>query len=126
MNDTTGKMTYINVDETNETLHLLWSTPVVMAKPFDDDFLRQLREDTKYLLEPGAPGTFNHTDLWQLPNLPPTFQVVLSTESNFNFFNHGVEVKPSPCILALFLWAWLINQFNISGLFLIFFPSSIK
>ena len=44
MNDTTGKMTYINVDETNETLHLLWSTPVVMAKPFDDDFLNNTKK----------------------------------------------------------------------------------
>jgi hypothetical protein len=71
MNDTKGKMTYINVDETNETLHLLWSTPVVMAKPFDDNFVKEIREEAKSLLEPGQPANYNSTDIWQLPNLSP-------------------------------------------------------
>lgn len=76
MNDTAGKITYINLNEEKEICHMLWSTPVVMAKPFDDNFVKQLREDSKYLLEPGAPGTFNSTDVWQLPNLPPTMVAV--------------------------------------------------
>lgn len=76
MNDTSGKMTYIGLDQTDEICHMLWSTPVVIAKPFDDSFVKQLKEDVKYLLEPGAPGTFNSTDIWRLPDLPPTMTAV--------------------------------------------------
>ena len=50
----------------------LWPTPVIMAKPFSDEFIAQLKDDIQYLLKPGAPGNFNHTNLWGLPDLPGT------------------------------------------------------
>ena len=55
-----------------EECHMLWPTPVIMAKPFSDEFINKLREDIQYLTKPGAAGTFNHTDLWSLPDLPET------------------------------------------------------
>jgi len=70
--DTMSKMTYIGLNEEQEVCHMLWSTPVIMAKPFGDNFVSQLKEDVKYLLKPNAPGTFNSTDIWKLPNLPDT------------------------------------------------------
>lgn len=55
-----------------EVCEMLWPTPVVMAKPFNKEFIDKLREDVKYLLKDGAPGTKNQTDLWSLPDLPET------------------------------------------------------
>jgi hypothetical protein len=55
-----------------EECHYLWSTPVIVAKPFDDEFVAKLKDDIQYLLKPGAPGNFNHTNLWALPDLPET------------------------------------------------------
>jgi hypothetical protein len=52
-----------------ETTHQLWATPIVLAKPFDDDFLAQLKEDIKPVLEV---ANRNSIDVWQLPNLPET------------------------------------------------------
>jgi hypothetical protein len=82
MNDTTalcadGSITVLKTPELNEEeCHYLWPTPVIMAKPFSKAFIEQLKLDIKYLLEPGAPGTFNHTDLWSLPDLPETMVAV--------------------------------------------------
>jgi hypothetical protein len=67
--------TYLRMEE-KEKLHEVWATPIVTAKPFDDNFLRQLKEDVKPYLEPGAPGRFNHTDIWKLDNLPETMLAV--------------------------------------------------
>ena len=61
-------------EEVVDEVHHLWSTPVITAKPFDDAFLDKLEADVQYLLKPGAPGTFNHTDLWDLPDLPETLR----------------------------------------------------
>lgn len=55
-----------------EVCEMLWPTPIVMAKPFSKEFIDKLREDVKYLLKDGAPGTKNQTDLWSLPDLPDT------------------------------------------------------
>lgn len=70
-----GSITIIKTTE-EETCHMLWATPVVTAKPFSKDFLDELRSDIEYLLKPGAAGTFNHTDLWSLPDLPKTMIAV--------------------------------------------------
>ena len=67
--------TYIKTNG-QEQLHELWATPVITAKPFDDVFLKQLKLDVRQYLEPGAPGTSNATDLWQLPDLPETMLAV--------------------------------------------------
>ena len=48
----------------DEVCHELWSTPVILAKPFSDDFLLQLKKDVVPLLE--GPGCFNHNDIWNL------------------------------------------------------------
>lgn len=70
-------MTHIKVPEHGEeVLHQLWSTPVIMAKPFDDVFLQKLREDIQYLIKDGGIGTFNKTDIWKLPDLPETMIAV--------------------------------------------------
>lgn len=55
-----------------EECHYLWPTPVITAKPFSDEFIAKLKDDIQYLLKPGAPGNYNHTDLWSLPDLPET------------------------------------------------------
>jgi hypothetical protein len=55
-----------------EMCEMLWPTPVIMAKPFSEEFINKLREDVQYLLKPGAAGTKNQTDLWSLPDLPET------------------------------------------------------
>ena len=67
------KITYLEHNkEVVDEVHNLWHTPVVTAKPFDDVFLDKLCADVKYLLKPGAPGTLNQTNLWDLPDLPDT------------------------------------------------------
>ena len=63
-------------EEVVDEVHHLWSTPVITAKPFDDAFLDKLEADVQYLLKPGAPGTFNKTNLWDLPDLPDTMRQV--------------------------------------------------
>ena len=55
--------TYLKLDG-GEVCHELWSTPVILAKPFSDYFLHQLKKDIIPLLE--GPGKFNHNDLWNL------------------------------------------------------------
>jgi hypothetical protein len=62
--------------EGKEQLHELWPTPMIMAKPFNQAFIEKLKEDIKPFLEDGAPGTFNATDIWQLPDLPETMLAV--------------------------------------------------
>ena len=69
------KITYLDISATEEC-HNLWHTPIVTAKPFNETFLKQLDEDVKYLLEPGAPGTLNKTNIWELPDLPETMLAV--------------------------------------------------
>jgi len=72
-----GWTTYMDKPEQGgELLHNLWSTPVIIAKPFDQEFLEKLRSDVAYLLKPGAPGKLNQTDLWSLPDLPETMIAV--------------------------------------------------
>ena len=67
-----GSITIIKQPNQGEDVcHHLWSTPVVTARPFSDEFVKELTEEVQYLLQPGAPGTFNSTNLWDLPNLPP-------------------------------------------------------
>jgi hypothetical protein len=69
--------TYIDVPKEGEqVLHNIWPTPIIMAKPFNGEFLEKLRNDIAYLLKPGAPGKFNQTDLWELPDLPETMITV--------------------------------------------------
>jgi hypothetical protein len=70
-----GSITIIKPPE-EDTCHMLWATPVVTAKPFSKDFIEQLRKDIEWLHQDGAPGTFNHTDLWSLPDLPETLVAV--------------------------------------------------
>jgi hypothetical protein len=67
-----GQITRLRL-EGDEQIHNLWSTPIMMARPFDNAFLEKLREDIKYLLkDENSPGRLNQTDLWTLPDLPET------------------------------------------------------
>ena len=66
-----GKKTFLTM-ENDEVCHHLWSTPIILAKPFGDNFLKKLKQDVKPLLEEGGAGNLNQTDLWKLPNLPDT------------------------------------------------------
>jgi len=69
--------TYIDPPKHNEEIiHELWSTPVIMAKPFSQDFLAKMREDIAYLIKDGGLGTKNQIDLWTLPDLPDTMIAV--------------------------------------------------
>lgn len=63
-----GSVTVLKYDGEEKTHHL-WSTPVVIAKPFDDNFLAELREDIKRVL---PVANKNSVDVWQLPDLPET------------------------------------------------------
>jgi hypothetical protein len=73
-------ITYITHDSgSSDQVHNLWQTPVVTARPFTDEFLDQLEQDVKYLLKPGAPGTLNKTNLWDLPDLPESMRIVEKT-----------------------------------------------
>lgn len=73
-------ITYITHDDDyKHQVHNLWHTPVVTARPFTDEFLDKLEEDVKYLLKPGAPGTLNKTNLWDLPDLPESMRIVEKT-----------------------------------------------
>jgi len=68
-----GSITVLKKPEQGgEICEMLWPTPVIMAKPFSEEFINKLREDVQYLLKPGAAGTKNQTDLWSLPDLPET------------------------------------------------------
>jgi hypothetical protein len=60
-----------------ETIHHLWSTPVVIAKPFDDTFMTQLKKDVEQVL-PRAQK--NSVDVWALPDLPETMLMVRDKE----------------------------------------------
>jgi hypothetical protein len=76
-NKTKEFSTYIDVPKQNEEIiHQLWSTPVIMAKPFNEEFLIKIREDIKYLTKDSGLGTLNQTDLWKLPDLPDTMIAV--------------------------------------------------
>jgi hypothetical protein len=71
------KKTFLAVPQNGEeVLEQLWATPILMVKPFDDDFLKELRKDIKPYLVPGGVGTVNKTDLWLLPDLPDTMKAV--------------------------------------------------
>jgi len=85
-------------NETEEQLHELWATPVIVAKPFDDNFLKQLKEDVKPYIAPGAPGTFNSTDIWQLPDLPETMVAVKEKmlELTSKYFPKYAEMPLAP------------------------------
>ena len=57
-------ITYVrHNDEVVDEVHNLWQTPVVTARPFTEEFIQQLEADTKYLLKPGSPATFNKTNI---------------------------------------------------------------
>lgn len=74
---TDGLMTYLNPPKDGQqVIHELWSTPVVMAKPFSAEFLDKLRGDIQYLVKDGGLGNYNQTDLWSLPDLPDTMIAV--------------------------------------------------
>lgn len=70
-------ITYIrHNDEVVDEVHNLWQTPVVTARPFTEDFIKQLEKDAEYLLKPGSPATFNKTNIWELPDLPESFREI--------------------------------------------------
>jgi len=72
-----GSITILKKPEQGEDIcEMLWPTPIVMAKPFSKEFIDNLRSDIQYLLKPGAAGTKNQTDLWSLPDLPESMQIV--------------------------------------------------
>lgn len=89
--------TFINLDG-DEQLHELWATPIIMARPFGDNFIKQLKEDVKPLLAPGAPGNFNQTDLWKLDNLPDTMLAVKDKmlELTTKYFTRYAEMPLAP------------------------------
>ena len=57
--------TYLRL-EGEEVCHELWSTPIILARPFSKEFLEQLKQDILPMLD--GPGKFNHNDLWNLSN----------------------------------------------------------
>jgi hypothetical protein len=74
---TTELMTYVNAPEQGgEHLYNLWSTPVILAKPFSKEFIQQLTKDVEYLTKEAGAGRLNQTDLWTLTDLPDTMIAV--------------------------------------------------
>jgi hypothetical protein len=93
-----GSVTHLKMTG-DETIHHLWSTPLVMAKPFDDAFLARLKEDVKYLLkDANSPGNLNQTDLWALPDLPETMLAVKAKKLELaeKAFRPGMEMPLPP------------------------------
>jgi len=64
-----GSVTILKCDG-EETTYRLWHTPIVLAKPFSDDFIAQLKEDVDKYVLPRAKR--NSIDVWRLPDLPDT------------------------------------------------------
>lgn len=61
-----GSVTVLKHDG-EETTHWLWPTPIVIAKPFSDSFVKELQKEIKPVLEYAVK---NSIDVWQLPDLP--------------------------------------------------------
>lgn len=82
-----------------ETIHHLWSTPVSISKPFDDAFLKQLKEDVKLIL---PIANKNSVDIWQLPNLPETMLMVKEKmlETSERVFRPDAEMPLPPMRIA--------------------------
>lgn len=101
-------------EEVVDEVHNLWSTPVITARPFDDAFLDKLEEDVQYLLKPGAPGTLNQTNLWDLPDLPDTMRQVESkmVELAEKYFRPSAEM-PLPPLFASKGYFREIKQDNV-------------
>jgi hypothetical protein len=70
-----GTVTYLDTAG-DELCHNLWSTPVIISRPFTPEQIAQMKEDVKPLLEPGAPGTLNKTNIWDLPDLPESLRLI--------------------------------------------------
>lgn len=98
--------TYLEL-EGQEVCHELWSTPVVIARPFSTEFLAQLKQDIIPMLE--GPGQYNHNDLWNLSQewldkgyeLPETMRMVRDKmlELSERYFRPHAE-QPLPPIRA--------------------------
>jgi hypothetical protein len=56
-----------------DKVHKLWYTPIAICKPFDDNFMKQLKQD---IVSVSARAMTNSVDVWQLPNLPDTLNAV--------------------------------------------------
>jgi hypothetical protein len=85
--------------EGEEKTHYLWPTPIVLAKPFDDDFLAQLKEDVKQIL---PIANKNSVDVWQLPNLPETMIKVRDKKLEIaeRIFKENAEMPLPPMRIA--------------------------
>lgn len=63
-----GSVTILAHDGEDKT-HWLWPTPVHICKPFDDEFMKQLKEDVKGVSDRAMT---NDVDVWRLKDLPET------------------------------------------------------
>ena len=82
-----------------ETEYQLWATPIVLAKPFDDNFLYQLKKDIKPVIERAKR---NSIDVWQLPDLPETLLAVRNKKLEIaeRIFKADAEMPLPPLRIA--------------------------
>jgi len=66
------KVTVLEYDSSlgEDNLHELWSTPVIISKPFTAEFHAQFKKDAHELAKT---ANKNFIDIWSLPDLPETF-----------------------------------------------------
>jgi hypothetical protein len=85
-----GSITVISHDGADKT-HWLWATPVVISKPFDEQFMQQLKKDVAELLPIASK---NSVDVWSLPNLPDTMKAVMDKKVELanQVFNEDTEM----------------------------------
>lgn len=97
-NTADGSVTVIKY-EGEEKIHNLWPSPVSISKPFDAEFLAQLKKDVR-LVTPRA--TKNHIDIWSLPDLPDTMIAVKEKmlETADRVFRPLAEVPMPPLRIA--------------------------
>ena len=88
-----------NPDDGIENTFKLWSTPVVLCKPFSDDFLEELKRDVSKLL---PQANKNMIDVWNLPDLPETMIKVRDKkiEISNRIFNEESEMPLPPLRIA--------------------------
>ena len=82
-----------------DKIHKLWHTPIAICKPFDDKFMKQLKQD---IVSVSARALTNSVDVWQLDNLPETLLRVRDKKLEIadTMFREDAEMPLPPMRIA--------------------------
>jgi hypothetical protein len=94
-----GSITVLKHNGIGDTQFNLWSTPIVLSKPFDDEFMEKLKEDVKLVLPRALK---NSVDVWALPDLPETMLKVRDKKLEIaeRIFTSDAEMPLPPMRIA--------------------------